>query len=101
MAEQRETGQQPETMRNVRPPADSPDDVDVDKALEQEGAGPSDDQRNPGIGLSKGTTMAGADADDLDEEMSDADNTVEGDVENDAGRAGGGVDPNRTGRHNA
>jgi hypothetical protein len=60
----------------------------------------SDLERNPGIGASKGTTMAGADADDLDEEMSEAENTFKGDVENDAGRPGVGVDPKRTGRHN-
>lgn len=61
---------------------------------------PDDIKRNPGIGMSKGTTMAGADADDLDEEMSEAENTFKGDVESDAGRLGVGVDPTRTGRHN-
>jgi hypothetical protein len=61
---------------------------------------PDDLKRNPGIGASKGTTMAGADADDLDEEMSEAENTFKGDVENDAGRPGAGVDPKRLGRHN-
>lgn len=56
--------------------------------------------RNPGIGASKGATMAGADADDIDEAMRDAENTFEGDVENDAGRRGAGVDPERRGRAN-
>lgn len=60
----------------------------------------SDLERNPGIGASKGTTMAGADADDLAEEMADAENTFKGDVENDAGRPGVGVNPKRVGRHN-
>jgi hypothetical protein len=60
----------------------------------------SDLERNPGIGASKGATMAGADADDLEEEMSEAENTFKGDVENDAGRPGVGVDPRRVGRHN-
>lgn len=57
-------------------------------------------ERNPGIGMSKGTTMAGADADDVEESMNEAANTFEGDVESDAGRAGAGVDPRRVGRHN-
>jgi hypothetical protein len=56
--------------------------------------------RNPGIGASKGATMAGADADDIDEAMQDAENTFEGDVENDAGPRGFGVDPERRGRAN-
>jgi len=60
----------------------------------------SDLERNPGIGASKGTTMAGADADDLAEEMADGENTFKGDVESDAGRPGVGVDPKRVGRHN-
>jgi hypothetical protein len=60
----------------------------------------SDLDRNPGIGMSKGTTIAGAGADELADEMSSAENTFEGDVENDAGRPGVGVDPKRTGRHN-
>ncbi len=57
-------------------------------------------ERNPGIGASKGATMAGADADDIDDLMEDAENTFKGDVENDAGRAGMGVDPERRGRAN-
>lgn len=60
----------------------------------------SDLERNPGIGMSKGTTMAGANADDLEKEMSEAENTFKGDVDNDAGRAGAGVDPQRVGRRN-
>jgi len=61
---------------------------------------PDDLERNPGIGASKGTTIAGADADDLDDEAREAENTFKGDVESDAGRAGAGVDPKRVGRHN-
>jgi hypothetical protein len=61
---------------------------------------PDDLERNPGIGASKGTTMAGADADDLADEMSEAENTFKGDVESDVGRPGTGVDPKRVGRHN-
>jgi hypothetical protein len=57
-------------------------------------------KRNPGIGASKGTTMAGADADDLDEDLAEGENTFKGDVENDAGQPGTGVDPKRVGRHN-
>ena len=41
-------------------------------------------ERNPGIGQSKGLFAAGGDA-----ELVEGDNTVEGDVENDAGAAGG------------
>ena len=50
--------------------------------------------RNPGIGASKGTTMAGADP----EEIAGA-NTFEGDVENDT-TAQGGVRPDNRGRTN-
>ena len=61
---------------------------------------PNDLERNPGIGASKGTTMSGANTDDLSEEFDEADNTFKGDVENDAGLPGTGVDPNRRGREN-
>lgn len=57
-------------------------------------------ERNPGIGTSKGTNMAGADADDVDADLSEAENTFEGDVESDAGSPGVGVDPKRVGRRN-
>lgn len=50
---------------------------------------PDDLDRNPGIGASKGTTMAGADPDEIEGE-----NTFEGDVENDV-RPNGGVDPDQ------
>ncbi len=40
-------------------------------------------ERNPGIGQSKGTTAAGADASEIEGE-----NTVEGDVENDPAPSG-------------
>jgi hypothetical protein len=57
-------------------------------------------ERNPGIGASKGTTMSGADADDVEELYEEGENTFPGDVENDAGRPGTGVDPTRRGRQN-
>jgi uncharacterized protein len=54
---------------------------------------PHDDlEDNPGIGSSKGTTMAGEDA-----ELIEGENTVEGDIENDVMR-GGGIDPNQRSR---
>jgi hypothetical protein len=65
-----------------------------------EGETADDLERDPGIGASKGATMAGANADDLEDESAEAENTFEGDVENDAGRPGAGVDPKRVGRHN-
>jgi hypothetical protein len=61
---------------------------------------PDDIERNPGIGASKGTTMSGADADDVEDLYAEGENTFPGDVENDAGRPGTGVDPNRRGREN-
>lgn len=61
---------------------------------------PDDLDRNPGIGASKGATMAGADADDIDDLYADGENTFPGDVENDAGRPGAGVDPQRRPREN-
>ena len=61
---------------------------------------PDDLERNPGIGASKGTTMSGADANDVEEFYEEGDNTFPGDVENDAGRPGTGVDPRRRGRQN-
>jgi hypothetical protein len=61
---------------------------------------PDDIERNPGIGASKGTTMSGADADDVDDLYAEGENTFPGDVENDAGLPGTGVDPNRRGREN-
>jgi hypothetical protein len=61
---------------------------------------PDDLERNPGIGASKGTTMSRADADDVDDLYEEGENTFPGDVENDAGRPGTGVDLNRRGRQN-
>ncbi len=61
---------------------------------------PDDEERNPGIGASKGTTRSGADADDVEDLYEEGDNTFPGDVENDAGRPGTGVDPTRRGREN-
>ena len=55
---------------------------------------PSDEERNPGIGLSKGIFDHGTDPVALQGE-----NTDEGDVANDAGRKGG-VDPDLLGRTN-
>ncbi|MBV9076862.1 MAG: hypothetical protein JO048_05195 [Methylobacteriaceae bacterium] len=49
---------------------------------------------NPGIGTSKGTTLAGEDAETIE-----ADSTFEGDVENEPNREGG-VDPGHLGRTN-
>ena len=49
---------------------------------------------NPGIGESKGTTIAGEDPASIE-----ADNTVEGDVANDPNPQGG-VDPGHVGRTN-
>jgi hypothetical protein len=53
-----------------------------------------DNDRNPGIGSSKGTTMGGFDPEDLE-----GNSTFEGDVMSETTRAGG-VDPNRKGRTN-
>ena len=54
---------------------------------------PADDLKdNPGIGSSKGTTMAGEDAD-----LIEGENTVEGDIENDV-TPQGGIDPNQRSR---
>lgn len=102
MPNSRPDAREPDSLHGERPPPDNPDDIDIDQEQERERqqAGPDDLKRNPGIGASKGTTIAGADADDLEEEMSEAENTFKGDVESDAGRPGTGVDPNRRGRHN-
>ncbi len=54
----------------------------------------SDLKSNPGIGTSRGSIQGRSDFEDEEGE-----NTVEGDVENDAG-LGGGVDPNQLGRTN-
>jgi hypothetical protein len=56
---------------------------------------PADDlDCNPGIGSSRGTTMAGEDPDEIE-----GDNTSEGDVGNDVTPAGG-IDPEQRGRTN-
>lgn len=56
---------------------------------------PADDlDCNPGIGSSRGTTMAGEDPD-----LIEGENTIEGDVGNDSG-LGGGIDPEQRGRTN-
>lgn len=56
---------------------------------------PSDLERNPGIGSSKGAFARTGE----DPETIEADNTSEGDVENDT-NASGGVDPDKLGRTN-
>jgi hypothetical protein len=61
----------------------------------QPNAPPNDDlEKDPKIGQSRGTTMAGEDPD-----LIDGENTVEGDIANDTTR-GGGVDPDQRGRTN-
>src|SRR5947208_2927503 len=54
---------------------------------------------DPGIGRSRGATASGVGKAELEEagDLEDGENTVEGDVANDAG-LGGGVDPDRRGR---
>lgn len=59
-----------------------------------EGPFESDLDRNPGIGQSKGLFRTGADLEEIEGE-----NTVEGDVENDA-RNDGGVGESNRGRTN-
>ena len=54
----------------------------------------ADLKANPGIGASKGTTIAGEDPAEIA-----ADSTFEGDVENETTRKGG-VDPDHVGRTN-
>ncbi|HYD87373.1 MAG TPA: hypothetical protein VEA80_07855 [Vitreimonas sp.] len=102
MPQQRDTGREPDYTRNTRPPPDNPDDIEIDQEQERERqrAGPDDLKRNPGIGASKGATMAGADADDVDDLYAEGENTFPGDVENDSGRPGTGVDPKRRPREN-
>ena len=56
---------------------------------------PDDLERNPGIGQSKGAFATGEEPRSIE-----GDNTVEGDVDNDPGRPGDGVDPDRMGREN-
>ena len=56
---------------------------------------PADDlKQNPGIGSSRGTTIAGADPEEIE-----GANTEEGDVANDV-TYGGGIDPDQRGRTN-
>ncbi len=59
---------------------------------------PDDLEQNPGIGQSKGL-FARTGADDRDAALIEGENTVEGDIENDAG-PGQGIDPAETGRTN-
>src|SRR5438094_10412705 len=60
-------------MSSKHPKLDRPSDVDL--------------VRNPGIGSSKGVTMAQASLDDLED--LEGENTIEGDVENDTNPQGG------------
>ena len=64
------------------------------KHLKTQTPSDADLKGNPGIGQSKGTTMAGEGVESIQ-----ADSTVEGDVENDTNPQGG-VDPDQTGRTN-
>lgn len=82
---------------NRHPPPDAREDYEINP---DDIETPDDLERNPGIGASKGATMAGADADDVDDLYADGENTFPGDVENDAGRPGTGVDPQRRPREN-
>ena len=60
------------------------------------GGQPNDNlERNPGIGQSKGAFATGEEPRSIE-----GDNTLEGDVDNDPGRPGDSVDPERTGREN-
>ena len=54
---------------------------------------------DPGIGRSRGATASGVRKRELEEagDLQDGENTVEGDVANDAG-LGGGIDPGQRGR---
>lgn len=58
----------------------------------------NDEDKNPGIGQSKGL-FARSGADDRDSELIEGENTVEGDTASDA-TLGGGVDPRDHGRTN-
>ena len=66
----------------------------TNKHLRTETPTDADLKGNPGIGQSKGTTMAGEDVETIE-----ATSTVEGDVENEA-TPQGGVDPEHVGRTN-
>lgn len=57
------------------------------KHLKMKKPSDADLRNNPLIGGSKGTTLAGATADDLEEWQGE--NTMEGDLENDVNAAGG------------
>ena len=75
--------------KHPKRPPQGPDDLGADVPPP-----PSDLERNPGIGASKGAFRTG-----VDPEIVAADNTMEGDVLND-GAKGGGVDPGKLGRTN-
>ncbi len=76
--------------KHPKRPPEGPDDLGADTPRP-----PSDLERNPGIGASKGAFAATG----ADPETIEADNTAEGDVMND-GAKGGGVNPNKVGRTN-
>ncbi|MBE7211629.1 MAG: hypothetical protein INR65_11480 [Gluconacetobacter diazotrophicus] len=78
------------TSKHPTHPPTNPDDLGADTP-----APPSDLERNPGIGGSKGAYSRTG----VDPETIEADNTAEGDVLNDTDQAGG-VSPNKTGRTN-
>lgn len=96
MPQNREPQPKPHTA-DRQPPPNARDEFEIER---DEVETPDDLDRNPGIGASKGATMAGADADDIDDLYADGENTFPGDVENDAGRPGAAVDPQRRPREN-
>ena len=78
------------TSKHPKHPPTGPDDLGADVPRP-----PSDLERNPGIGASKGAFAAtGADPEEIE-----ASNTSEGDVMNDA-TSGGGVNPEKRCRTN-
>ena len=76
--------------KHPKTPPTGPDDLGADTPRP-----PSDLERNPGIGASKGAFAATG----VDPEIIEADNTAEGDVANDVDRSGG-VGSGKLGRTN-
>ena len=76
--------------KHPKTPPTGPDDLGADTPRP-----PSDLERNPGIGASKGAFAATGN----DPETIEGDNTVEGDVANDV-NSSGGVSPGKLGRTN-
>lgn len=87
-----------ELKKTKRPtPYNLTDEIETD--AKRQGGGEDDLKRNPGIGMSKGATAAGATDEEIEDEMIDGANTFEGDVESDV-TPQGGVDPRRRPRRN-